>query len=145
LPPPVRAVNGFNYAVHLRADELPTGRLIVRIEQHLAAVIDGVLYDTYDCSNGGTRGVYGFFCRETRSEERKDLSDRAKQKFFETVSALIGPRPLRIRLTYAAESLLTLQDKEVPESMLEEFKALRDALTTTPLSDELLKRMPCRC
>lgn len=47
--------------VHLRADELPKGRIIVRLSKHVAAVIDGVLHDTYDSSRRGTRCVYGYF------------------------------------------------------------------------------------
>lgn len=47
--------------VHLRADELPPGRLIVRCSRHLVAVIDGVIHDTHDSSRGGTRCVYGFW------------------------------------------------------------------------------------
>jgi hypothetical protein len=46
--------------VHLRRDELPQkGRLV--LSRHAAAVIDGVLHDTYDCSRGGTRCVYGYW------------------------------------------------------------------------------------
>ncbi len=52
---------GSGCRVHLRADELPKGRLIVRLSKHLAAVIDGVLHDTYDCTRYGTRCVYGYF------------------------------------------------------------------------------------
>jgi hypothetical protein len=33
---------------HLRAEELPPGRLIVATSAHLVAVIDGVIYDTHD-------------------------------------------------------------------------------------------------
>lgn len=47
--------------VHLRAEELPKGRLIVRCSKHLVAVIDGVIHDTYDCSRDGTRCVYGYW------------------------------------------------------------------------------------
>jgi hypothetical protein len=46
---------------HLRADELPGGRLIVKCSRHLTAVIDGVIHDTHDPSRGGTRCVYGFW------------------------------------------------------------------------------------
>jgi hypothetical protein len=49
--------------VHLRADELPAGRLIVSVSRHLVAVIDGVIHDTHDCSREGTRCVYGYFSR----------------------------------------------------------------------------------
>jgi hypothetical protein len=52
---------GTGCQVHLRADELPEGRLIVRLSRHVAAVIDGVLHDNHDCSRQGTRCVYGFF------------------------------------------------------------------------------------
>jgi hypothetical protein len=46
---------------HLRADELPSGRLIVKCSRHLTAVIDGVIHDTHDPSRGGTRCVYGYW------------------------------------------------------------------------------------
>lgn len=52
---------GTGCRVHLRANELPAGRLIVELSGHMAAVVDGVLYDTRDCSRGGTRCVYGYF------------------------------------------------------------------------------------
>ena len=47
--------------VHLRADELPMGMLVVRVSKHVVAVLDGVIHDTYDPSRGGTRCVYGYW------------------------------------------------------------------------------------
>ena len=52
---------GSGTTVHLRADELPPGRLVVRVTKHMCAVIDGVLHDTHDCSRQGTRAVYGYW------------------------------------------------------------------------------------
>jgi hypothetical protein len=52
---------GTGCQVHLRSEELPKGRIIVRLSRHLATVIDGVLHDTYDCSRAGTRCVYGYY------------------------------------------------------------------------------------
>jgi hypothetical protein len=52
--------------VHLRADELPRGRLVCKLSRHSVAVIDGVLHDTHDCSRGGTRCVYGYYIQESR-------------------------------------------------------------------------------
>lgn len=49
--------------VHLRADELPKGRIIVSVSKHYAAVIDGVLHDTADCSREGSRCVYGYWSK----------------------------------------------------------------------------------
>ena len=56
---------GTGCTVHLRADELPAGSLIVSVSKHLTCVKDGVLYDTYDCSRGGTRCVYGYYTKRT--------------------------------------------------------------------------------
>ena len=52
---------GSGCRVHLRADEPPPGRLIVKISRHYTAVIDGVIPDTHDASRGGTRCVYGYW------------------------------------------------------------------------------------
>ena len=54
---------GSGCKVHLRANELPTGRLIVCVSRHYCAMIDGVLHDTHDCTRGGRRCVYGYFRR----------------------------------------------------------------------------------
>lgn len=52
---------GSGTTVHVRADELPPGRLILSLSRHMAAVIDGVLHDTFDCSRAGRRAVYGYY------------------------------------------------------------------------------------
>jgi hypothetical protein len=52
---------GSGCQVHLRSNELPNGRLIVRVSRHLCAVIDGVIRDTHDPSRGGERCVYGYW------------------------------------------------------------------------------------
>lgn len=52
---------GTGCRVHLRADELPSGRVIARCSRHLTAVVDGVVRDTHDPTRGGTRCVYGYY------------------------------------------------------------------------------------
>lgn len=49
--------------VHLRAEELPSGRIVANVSKHLVAVIDGIIHDTYDCSRNGTRCVYGYWSK----------------------------------------------------------------------------------
>ena len=49
--------------VHLKADELPSGILIVSLSKHVTCVVDGVINDTYDCSRNGTRCVYGYWTK----------------------------------------------------------------------------------
>ena len=55
---------GLGCQVHLRGDELPKGKLIVRVTKHLTAVIDGVIHDNHDCSRRGTRCVYGYYIKD---------------------------------------------------------------------------------
>ena len=45
----------------MRKDELPEGRIICNLSRHYAAVIDGVLHDTYDSTRNGNRCVYGYW------------------------------------------------------------------------------------
>lgn len=52
---------GTGCKVHLRAEELPSGRIIARVSHHFVAVIDGIIYDTFDPSRGGNRCVYGYW------------------------------------------------------------------------------------
>ena len=52
---------GKGCVMHMRKSELPSGTVIVRLSRHLACVKGGVLHDTYDCSRGGKRCVYGYW------------------------------------------------------------------------------------
>ena len=52
---------GSGCQVHLKADELPMGRIICNVSRHYVAVVDGIIHDTHDPSRGGTRCVYGYF------------------------------------------------------------------------------------
>lgn len=52
---------GSGCKVHLRSDELPSGRLVCNVSNHQVAVIDGVVHDTYDCTRDGKRCVYGYW------------------------------------------------------------------------------------
>lgn len=50
---------GSGCKVHLVADELPKGRVVVSVSKHVVAVIDGVIHDNHDPARDGTRCVYG--------------------------------------------------------------------------------------
>ncbi len=52
---------GKGCTVHLKASELPEGRIICAVSKHYTAVIDGVVHDTHDPSRNGTRCVYGYW------------------------------------------------------------------------------------
>jgi hypothetical protein len=55
---------GSGCKVHLKADELPSGVIIARVSKHLTTLIDGIIHDTFDCSRGGTRCVYGYYIKK---------------------------------------------------------------------------------
>lgn len=55
---------GQGCTTHLIKEELPSGRIIARLSKHLVAVIDGIIHDTYDCSRGGDRCVYGYYIKK---------------------------------------------------------------------------------
>ena len=44
--------------------ELPDGRIIVKFDGHLTAMVDGVIMDTHDSGHQGTREVLGYFSYE---------------------------------------------------------------------------------
>ena len=47
--------------IHLNKAELPTGRIIVSIDYHVCTVIDRVIHDNYDWSDGGEEPVTGYW------------------------------------------------------------------------------------
>lgn len=46
---------------HLCEEELPSGNLVVQVSGHLTCVVEGTIYDTYNCSRGESRCVYGYW------------------------------------------------------------------------------------
>ena len=52
---------GTGCRVHVKAEELPPGRLVLNLSKHFAAFVDGVVRDTEDPSRDGTRCVYGYW------------------------------------------------------------------------------------
>jgi len=52
---------GSGCTVHLKANELPRGRLLVFVSKHFTAVVNHVVHDTHDPARGGTRCVYGYY------------------------------------------------------------------------------------
>ena len=62
---------GTGCKIHLKASELPKGRIICSLTKHLVAVVDGVIQDIYDPSRDETRCVYGYFYIEKNNENLK--------------------------------------------------------------------------
>lgn len=67
---------------HLKADELPEGRLVVQVSRHVVAVIDGVVFDNADPTRSGTRCVYGYY-------KKPDAATRMFPKSMQTIEDAI--------------------------------------------------------
>lgn len=76
---------GTGCTTHLREDELPGGTLVVNVSKHLTCVKDGVIYDTFDCSRGGERCVYGYWTPPTKA--KKKAEGKAKEYSVHIVNA----------------------------------------------------------
>lgn len=88
---------GSGCTVHLRPDELPSGRLIVQVSRHLVAVIDGVIHDLYDPSRDGTRCVYGYWRNPAERHESRRMpvgTDEAWETKTGVAKATAGLRNL---------------------------------------------------
>lgn len=73
---------GKGCSVHVRADELPAGRLILSLSKHYSVMIDGVVHDTHDPSREGTRCVYGYFYKpEPEPVENFEWNDELAYEF----------------------------------------------------------------
>lgn len=60
---------GTGCKVHMKSEELPSGRIIARVSKHVVAIIDGVIHDIFDCSRNETRCVYGYFLKKLYVEK----------------------------------------------------------------------------
>ena len=75
---------GSGCKVHLRADELPKGRLIVSVSRHMVAVVEGVIRDTHDCSRNRNRCVYGYWQRAHEDVTRERSTDERPEGALST-------------------------------------------------------------
>jgi hypothetical protein len=93
---------GSGCTVHLRPSQLPSGRLVISVSKHLTAMIDGVIYDTHDCSRRGRRCVYGYWQAPTiatlpfepiRLEPEKTLHPRRPKPRTDVTHRKPRPQP----------------------------------------------------
>lgn len=68
--------------VHLEWNEIPKGTLIIRVSRHLTCAKDRILYDTYDCSRGGDRCVYGYW--RVPSDWNRSEAEARLQRFLKS-------------------------------------------------------------
>lgn len=47
--------------VMINDPDLPMGRIILHVHRHFIAMIDHVVYDSFDSTKSGMEGIYGYF------------------------------------------------------------------------------------
>jgi len=97
---------GSGCKVHLRPNELPSGRLVVSVSKHLTTMIDGIIYDTHDCSRRGKRCVYGYW----QPPPRRSLSPNQRELFTPPRVRQEQPRTAEQRRADWRRSI----DREIP-------------------------------
>ena len=135
---------GTGCQVHLDAKELPSiGSYILNLSGHFSCWKDGELYDTYDCSRGGTRCVYGYWRIPTVEEERmfaetkqlqqqyKDFAERQKIELAEK-KRVVKKHNDSIKKKYAPKinklkAQLRKLEREMSKQMLPMPKLEKDA------------------
>jgi len=78
---------GKGFQKHIKKEELPEGKNILRVSKHFVASKDKDWHDTYDPSREGTRGVYGYW----HKPEEKSLTtaqNLEKENVVENTSKL---------------------------------------------------------
>ena len=77
---------GSGCQVHLRAGEIPNGKVIARVSKHTTAIINGVIYDTHNPARNGSRCVYGYYIKDglplEHSGINKSLFNVVRNKFL---------------------------------------------------------------
>ena len=107
---------GSGCRVHLKAEELPKGRIIARVSKHLVAVIDGVVHDSHDPSRNGTRCVYGYF---RKAEQKAPLFKKGEKAEIilengttERLTIVEGPYPWAHSVNGKEEPSYTVRTKD---------------------------------
>jgi hypothetical protein len=74
---------GTGCKVHLIADELPKGRIIVRLSKHLSAVIDGEIHDTFNPCRADASGCAGSWSKvENGVETHGRIGERCVYGYY---------------------------------------------------------------
>lgn len=109
---------GTGCQVHLTSEELPsTGNIILNLSHHFSCVKNGVLYDTYDCSRGGNRCVYGYWRAPSTQElqERKEQASVVKATKEKQEQALNETKVKIEAIQKAHQSKLSRLEKKIKE------------------------------
>lgn len=118
---------GSGCKVHLREEELPKGRLIVRVAKHFVAVIDGVLYDTWDSQQDGNRCVYGYWVAPPKMVPMPGIEKLSELKAEYPSKAEPPRKEETISLEFTKEELREILDsykfEEIKDTYLKIFNA----------------------
>lgn len=119
---------------HLCKDELPSDTiLIVNLSKHFSCVKYGVLYDTYDCSRGENRCVYGYW-RKPTDKEKAIFENTKKQE--EELKELLQAKKEQVKkeqeerkaIEKRLKALYKAKEKKIKDKYAKKIKPLERAL-----------------
>lgn len=120
---------GSGCKVHLRSDELPKGKLIVRVAKHFVAVIDGVLYDTWDSQEDGNRCVYGYWAAPEKPKA-KSVPKMVPMPGIEKLAELKAEYPRKAKtatIEFTKEELEQIMNSYRPEEITDAWYKVFEA------------------
>lgn len=106
--------------VHLNEDELPSGTIIARVSKHFTCVKDGVIYDTYDCSRGESRCVYGYW-KESKTPVKPAEAPKTKTPAKKTTKKKKSPKKAKKRVSDSTKIKRLEKRIEKLEKIIEEL------------------------
>lgn len=116
----------------LTATNLPQHpRIIATLSGHVAAIVDGVVRDTYSSSGKGHRKFYGYFAPADGAEAKVDEDPRVKRmRITRKVRALLARTVENGATTAEAEAALAIANKLMAEHALT-FRDINDVRDDT--------------
>lgn len=124
---------GFHYVGRkpLNAANLPQQpRLIVSLNQHVAAIVDGVVRDTYSSAGKGQRKFYGYFAPASEAAVVDEDPRVKRARITRKVRALLARTVANGASVAEAEAALTIANKLMAEHTLT-FKDINDVRDDT--------------
>ena len=100
---------GTGCTVHLKADELPQGRLVIALSKHYTAVIDGVIHDIYDPSRNGTRCVYGYYAPKPEENKTKLMKSHLELLYAQERAIIANIEALNVEHNKLHDQITSLE------------------------------------
>lgn len=95
----------FTERTYLRVGALPMGRLIVDVNQHFTALIDGVIHDTHDAGQQGRLSIMGYWSQAATSMAEAKKAEAGAVSADNDVDAEASAEAMKAKFAEADDGL----------------------------------------